>query len=569
MAIHKSIYIILALSILFTGIVQLDVTRAIFFDNYLNSKQVSGFNYYLSLINESSKGNWTLGSPYFLEWRYAPYLYPALNVNAAGLFKRILGLDVKFYALIMGYLAVFTIVVLLLSVFLRIFNFSYLGYLAAMIYIFYPETEWNRTLSPEINFIPMALFLVFYFYDFKFWKREIGLAILTGLLFYVYPYYWTFALALLGSGDLLNFLKVRKINWKYLYKYPIIFAIASWYAVHLWEIHKLPYYQETMARIGFLHSRWPAGWYTQAVLLGSLALFFLSKKYVFSKINAGAISSGTLDKAVAGLTTGLIVLNQQIITNIQMEFNSHYFSLILFFFIAFYGILIFILLEHFNSYKKILLAFFTVIAIGMAGNQVYWIIGHPVMGNFDPDISETYVGGRADAVVDWFLDNKIQDKVVYAPKDLGNDINLLTNNYLYFHPSQELQLMPTAELLDRYTYFDVVSPYITDNLLKHQTQIFGQAFNSARQKDNVLNGIRAKIFGGNFAPATLSEYTYYDFGPMLKKRLNLNFQEFNSYLKKYHVDYLIYRQADKNLIYKQVPGKIVFENSEFIIKKYE
>ncbi|MDP3999625.1 MAG: hypothetical protein Q8P76_03490 [bacterium] len=561
----KSIYTILILSLLFTVIIQLDLTQAIVFDNYLNTKQVSGFNYYLSLINESSKGNWQLGSPYLSEWRYQPYLYPALNIHAAGLFKSALGLDVKFYALITGYLAVFVIMALLINAFLVIFNFHYFGYLAAAAYIFIPRLDWGRTLSPEINFIPLALFFIFYFSNLKFWKREIGLAVLAGSLFYVYPYYWTFALALLAASDCWMFWQARKIIWKYLYKYLIIAGVASWYVIHLLQISQLAYYKESMVRIGALYSRWPAGLYTQAFLIASLIAFFVLRKYIFPKLDMKAVTEGTLDKIAMGLVAGLMVLNQQIITGMQLEFNSHYLPTLLFFFVAFWGGIVFIVSNYFGSYKKIATAIFILVAVGMAANKAYLIISDPQINN--PATAETYVGGRADAVVDWFLANQIRDKVVYAPKDLGNDINLLTNNYLYFHPSQELQLMPTEELLDRYIYWDVTYQYITDNLEQQQTRVFGQAFNSALQKDNVINKIKAKILGRDFTPATLLEYTPYDFGPIRAKRLNPDPVEFNHYLEKYHVDYLVYYQKDKDLIYKQVPGEIVFEDDSYIVKK--
>src|SRR3989338_4439834 len=100
---RKHFLIILVLSAVITVIIQNGLTRAIIFDDYLQTKSIGGggVNYYLSLINESSKGNWSLGSPYFLEWRYEPYLYPALNINAAGFLKQMLGVDIKFYSLLM------------------------------------------------------------------------------------------------------------------------------------------------------------------------------------------------------------------------------------------------------------------------------------------------------------------------------------------------------------------------------------------------------------------------------------------------------------------------------------
>lgn len=557
----KHIYIILALSAVFTVIVQLDLTKAILFDNYLNTKQISGVNYYLSLINESSKGNWRLGSPYIMEWRYAPYLNPSLSINAVGLFKRILGLDIKSYAAIMGYLAVFSTMALLLTAFSQIFRFSYFGYLAAAVYIFFPRIIlWNRTWSPEINFVPLALFFIFYFSNFKFRLREIGLGILTGLLFYVYPYYWTFALVLLAVSDFLEFWRQKKIIWKYFYKYLIIAGIASWYIVHLFKIYQLSYYQESMARIGALHSRFPAGLYTQAALLASLGLFFLLKKYVFPKINLGMLAEGALDKMAVGLVAGLIVLNQQLITGMQLEFNSHYTPTILIFLVAFWGSLVFILINNLNFYyRKILIFFSFLLVIGLVASRTY-----SIFTSFGPD---GYIGGKANEVVEWFLKNQIQDKVVYAPEDLGDEINLWTNNYLIWNDNQALQLTPTKELIDRFTYFDVVNQHITENLLEDQIKIFGHTFDSALQKDDVINKIKAKLLRKEFVLGRLEDYVKYDFGPMYEKRSHPNIVEFNRYLEKYHVDYLVYRQKDRESIYQLAPGNIVFEDEEYLIKK--
>ena len=574
-AANKPIYWILALSILFTVIIHLNLTKAIFFDNYLNTKQISGVNYYLSFINESSKGNWRLGSPYILEWRDQPYLYPALNINAAGLVKRVLNLDIKSYALLMDYSAVFVLMILLITAFLTLFNFHYFGYLAATFYIFFPRIiEWNRTLSPEINFIPFALFFIFYFWPTSqsaprpfggvgatnnFWKRETGMAIFTGALFYIYPYYWTFALALLAISDLWTFWNQKKIIWKHFYKYLVIAGLASWYIFHLWQLYQLPYYQETMVRIGALSSRWPAGWYTQAGLLASLVLFFLLKKYVFPRINLEMAANGALNKITAGLVAGLIVLNQQLVTGMQLEFNSHYLPTILVFLVAFWGSLVFILINNLNSYRKILIFTSFLLLVGLVFSRIHLISGGFGINN--------YIGGRADEAVNWFLDNQIQDKVVYAPVDLGDEINLWTNNYLVFHGSQELQLMPTAELIDRFIYFDITNKAITENLLDQQVAIFGQTFKSIWQKTIVLGKLKSLLTGQLFTAPTLAEYTNYDFGPIYQKRTHPDAAEFNKYLEKYRVSYLVYRQEDRNSIYKNVPGKIVFESESYLIKK--
>ena len=157
--------------------------------------------------------------------------------------------------------------------------------------------------------------------------------------------------------------------------------------------------------------------------------------------------------------------------------------------------------------------------------------------------------------------------MVYAPEDLGDDINLWTNNYLYFHFGQELQLIPTAELIDRFTYANITDRDITDHLFDRQTPIFGQTFISSWQKDMVLNKIKAFFSGKRFVATPLDQYVAYDFALIYKKRINPDVGEFIRHLDKYQVDYLVYRQKDRESIYKLVPGKIVFEDKDFIIKE--
>ncbi|MEK9170680.1 MAG: hypothetical protein AAB674_03495, partial [Patescibacteria group bacterium] len=130
----KKQHIILAilLGIVMTLIINLSLTKAIIFDGYLDTKEIlSGGDYYLSLVNESSKGNWNMGSPFIKEWADKEYLYPPLNIHIAGLFKMVFGLDLKTASILLSYLCIFIIAILIIITFLFVFRFHYFGYLAA------------------------------------------------------------------------------------------------------------------------------------------------------------------------------------------------------------------------------------------------------------------------------------------------------------------------------------------------------------------------------------------------------------------------------------------------------
>ena len=177
------------------------------------------------------------------------------------------------------------------------------------------------------------------------------------------------------------------------------------------------------------------------------------------------------------------------------------------------------------------------------------------------------LSGEEIGVIKWFQENGVTNKVIYSPTRLNSHINLITGNYLYFHGSQEVHLIPTEELINRFTYFDLFNQEITDNLIGQQGLIFGQKFKSSWQKDMVMGKIKSILSGKPFSPATLESYTTYDFEPMRQIRQNPKLSEFLGHLRKYHVDYLVYRQRDKNTLYNQVVGQTVFENDGYIIKK--
>ncbi len=569
--------LIILFGVIMTLIVNLGLARAVIFGDYSRAKEIlSGGGYYLALVNESSKGNWNMGSPFIKEWADKEYLYPALNIHTPGVFKRIFDLDLKTTSIILSYLSIFIIAVLAITTFLFAFRFHYFGYLAAVAYVFFPRMiGWGQVISPQINFIFLFLFLLLYFWPTSqsaprsdsgigatsnFWKREIGLAISAGLLFYTYPYHWTYALPLLFFSDLWEFFKERKINWQRLIKYPLILLFASWYLLHLWNISQLSYYKETMVRIGALYSRWPAGILTQAVIFLLLLFTAVIYKYFFSKHNFRIHFD--LSKIVIGLLVTFVVLNQQLITGMQLEFNSHYLPVILIFATALVGALVLIFSENVRPDRPgrgrlFIAAAAWLIVVFFAGRFIYFNAG----ADF-----ESRLNGKELETVEWFIQNGVSNKVVYAPRQLNTPINLLTDNYLYFHDSQEVHLIPTEELIDRFTYFDILNREITDNLIEQQVVIFGQTFKSSWQKDNVTNHIKAFLSGKPFKPATLESYTKYDFEPMRQKRLRPDLEDFKARLEKYHVDYLIYRAEYRDSIYGSISGDVVFDNGAYIIK---
>lgn len=551
-----------------TLVIQFDLTRAIIFNNYLRGDDIAlgkeDRAYYLTLINESSKGNWELGSPFLKEWSRSPYLYPALNVNTIGFLKKVFGVDIKTTQVVLDYGAVFALMMLIVCLFRVVFKDHYLGYFTAIVFAIFPRMLiWDRTISPQTNFIPLLIFLIFYFSKYGSWKREAGLGITTGLLFYVYPYYWTFALALLIITDIWSWIKLRSIPWNFVYKYLIITAIIPYYLVHLWRVQKLFYYNESIRRIGALYSRFPSGLYTQALLAFLLAILFIVWRYLTRKKQFFLFpASNSFEKVVLGLITSIVILNQQIITGIQLEFNSHYLPVIIVFITISFGFFVLFSIQVFPSCKKFIIVAATILTGLFILNAFMIQIRSKTF-----TAESSYASSDALGVFRWFKESQINNKTIYAPPELGNRIMLLTNNYLFFHPAEELHLIPTSELIDRFTYFDITNSDVTNHPEKLQLAIFGQIFNSIREKDNVIRHLKAVLAFEPFIPAPLdSRYLHYDFSSIKEKRTHINSSQFSEVLRKYKVSYVVYGKTDEKSIYGDISGKMVFNNESYLIK---
>ena len=565
----KHIGIIFALSVLLTILFQFNLTQAIFLGDYLKTEDIvlgrADRSYYLMLVNESGKGNWELGSPFLKEWSRSLYLYPALNINLVGLLQQIFDANIKTVFIVMDYFAVFLLFVLAFVLFLVMFRGDNFGYFVALGYMFLPRMLiWDRTISPQVNFLFLFLFLIAYFASSRdrfLWKRELALGATAGLLFYTYTYHWTFAMPLLVLSDAWSFLRQRKISYHYFYKYAVILFMSPWFLIHMWRLHHLAYYEESARRIGALYSRFPAGFYTQAGILVLLISFFLIRKYIFSHYHFDTANINSFEKILLGLVASLVVLNQQMITGMQLEFNSHYLPVILIFIVAFFGGIIFIFMNGMSRFRYAFLS--GAIAVALI------LVIHATLVRFRDNPfadKQNYLSSPAMQALQWFRHNNIRNQVIYAPRELGVKTILLTGNYLYFHAEQELQIIPTAELVDRFTYFDITNQNITDNLSKYQQAMFGQTFNAVREKNNVINKIKVFLFMEEFVPETLDRYLTYDFEPMYNKRSHLDIDAFIKTLDRYHVSYMLYSTNDKDSIYQDVPGRIVFTNDAYLIK---
>ncbi|MEK9175577.1 MAG: hypothetical protein AAB795_03225, partial [Patescibacteria group bacterium] len=469
----KHIILILLLSLVSTLLVQWNLTRAILLDDYLKKPNIVYENndeqYYLSLISESAKGRGSIGNPFLKEWSEQPYLYVPLNVQFVGFVQRTLHFDVKAVSILFDYGAVYILMMMIFILFALIFRYHLFGYLGSIGYIFLPRMFdiWKRPISPQVNFIPLFVFFYFYFSKISFWKRELGMAFAVGAMFYTYPYHWTFVLAFLVLSDAQTFYQNRKILTQYFYKYLVMAIISIGYILNFYYIHNLYYYMESMGRIGALASRMPAGYYTQALIVGFLIIYFAMR--LFDKTRGMLCNCDTdFNKIILGLCAGLVVLNQQFVTGMQLEFNTHYLPVILLFVVFYISALFFILWQNvIGKNKNIVLVCALILTLSLAIISVRNETRVYPQPFSDKNIPNTFL------VYNWLQKNNITNEIIYAPDDMANDIPIYTGNYVVFSELARLQLMPTSDLFNRFKYFDITNTTITNDLIGRQRDVFG------------------------------------------------------------------------------------------------
>lgn len=563
---RKNIVFIIVLSGIFTLLTQWNLTRAILFDGYLQQSHIAYENndeqYYLSLISESAKEGGTVGNPFLKEWKGEHYLYIPLNVQFVGFVQRSLHLTVKDVAILFDYVAVYILMAMALVLFVSALRYQVFGYLAGAAYIFLPRMfdMWKRPISPQINFIPLFLFLIFYFSKTSFWKRELGMALSVGAMFYTYPYHWTFALTLLALSDVLAWYQDKKISLRYFYKYIGIAIMSVGYIVNFLSIFRLSYYAESMGRIGALASRMPAGYYTQAMIVG----FFIFYVFVlrFGAARHAMTQSGIdTNKILLGLLAGLVVLNQQLVTGMQLEFNTHYLPIILLFVVLFVSSFFCILWRYVvGKNKNIVLAF----SVGFVVSLMLGAVRNEAAA-YTALFSERNKQASFE-VYDWFNQNRISNQIVYAPDAMADDIPIYTGNYVVFAELARLQLVPTSDLLSRFVYFDITNVAITDRPLERQRDVFGIFYTAQMQKDAVMARVRALFTRHPATPKDIAEYVPKSFNDIRIARQNVSTHDLEKYLDTYRVNYIVYRFQDRDTIYKKINGNIVYESGEYIIK---
>ncbi len=356
-----------------------------------------------------------------------------------------------------------------------------------------------------------------------------------GLLFYIYPYYWTFYLIFLVLLTAIYFFNNRVLSYKILSIAGggLVLAIPYFYLNYLSS--KLPYYTETLTRLGMIYTRFPSGvriFFWSALILAVFG-WFLRRKIINWNTKTQFF--------IVGILASMIAVNQHLITGRNIEFSSHY-DMGAMFFIVF---VLAYLISQYNAnlqmhasdtnrflYLKLILIIIvlTVVVNGLCGysNQVLAAReGAVYIQNYAP-------------VFEWLNKNTPKDSVVYANHGLSRLIPVYTANNVFFVRDANLFYISDSEVLDKFILNNFFEKFNDSFITENVRQVYGvryvDAYGHAVQGNKLRGLLGLKLESEVYFPNEAIQR-------VVTRAEELQKGDFIKEIKKYRVDYLIW---DKN-----------------------
>ena len=384
-----------------------------------------------------------------------------------------------------------------------------------------------RTVSPQMNFIfwLSQFFLLHRLATSDLRGRAgallVALAALNfGLLFYIYPYYWTFYLALFCIAFLFAL-----AGRAYGYAKALAVTVGGGLVValpYLWLMMRTvssSAYVEPVRRIGMIDSHFPSG---IAIVVPALLLVALTALLVWRRIIRW---SPTLAFLAAGTLAAMASVNQHLVTGKNLEFSSHYYPLSVFWFTFFCAYLAVAVARHWGWQRVVsILAGVSAVAVVTFG------VWQSIPPKFNAERGELR---RYLPLFRWLETNSARDEVVFAHLALSNLVPIYTGNNVFFASFLRLSHLSDAEVLDRFAIAMQSEPFRPDDAVR---AVFGMQYLDralhAAQENRVRRLLGLPERPVDPMPAAAVE--------RIRERLDaVGHEGIAASLRRYRVDYLV------------------------------
>ena len=402
-----------------------------------------------------------------------------------------------------------------------------LGVTSVLLFGIFP-TMFMRFVSPQVNFL-FWLSLCYLFLRLvrePVRRRDVALASINfGLLFYLYPYYWTYYVVWI-------FLLIAAFAWKQRViarRFFVVgcgaFILALPYFFLSWKMSHLPVYAETLTRLGLVRSHLPTGIPTAMMCAGVVVIVGLFVYRRETEANR-AMALWCLTSVMAALIAG----NQQLITGQNLEFSSHYYQQSVFMCVF---ALTFVLVECSSwfrarrwSLRALLLVCALVILLGLHA----WAITLLTIAPEDRNAQ------RYALVFSWLHENAQKDEVVYADEQLSEYIPVYTSANVLFARNANLFILSDQETIDRWIVNNYFSDINDTFLFATMRSFFGVRYidqvGQAKQWNPVLRRLGLSEEPTQYLPTTETR-------ALVTRASELQSLPFSDNLKRYRVDYIV------------------------------
>lgn len=530
--------------------------------------------HYLAIAKEVSEGH-GLGNAFIGEYKNRPPLQPSLINYFIKLEADILNKSIPFVFALNDFLLPVIAYLILYSLFLLITKSRARSNIFSSIFFLLFINTIGRPVSLQLNGIFLFVGIIVIWQIFKNEAEKsrviilnVILGVVTGLLVYMYPYYWTALVVLYGLMVLFYLLFER--NKKYLL-YSVNFFISFVLMIIPYIVSNLkasasPYYSETISRLGLLSNHWPACYSNAFIIFLPLALVFLYRKNIKS--------NNEIYFPLALLLGGLVLNWSNVITGKYLQFSSHYYQVTILFILLSLAVLSNYIDEarEQKTCIKIVYATIFIILVALLLNKHKSEVLAKI--NFTRPVA-TECSNTSQGLMDlysWMNLNTESDSSLYAIGYADTDFAIYTHNNLFFNGYAGYYLMSDEEMEERW----IVSNYfekIDEEMIKNQSRVIWlNKFIDEYQNKSIRNKLLSKIGLVEKENYVLVPDEYVD--RVMQKTREIKNNDLVSLLKKYKTDYVVINncqgEGNTELEYFQknkqvVLGKIVGDSYVFKI----
>ena len=473
---------------------------------------------------------------------------PALAEYSVSLEAKLLRLSVPAAFFVNDFLLPFVGVILLYLLFYKIIGRKYHSLaLAAFFYLIF-LFSFGRPINPQFSFIFLVVGLLLIerihsrLDDFRTIYYSGILGLVTGLLVYIYTYFWTALVVCLGMILLSQVIRQRRLMPAM--KNFVCFIIPAGllsvpYLTGLIKAAASPDYGETMSRFGLLTNHWPAALSNVFFILIVFAVIVFSARKFTNK--------NDLWFSYSLLSSALMLNWQNIITGAYLQFSSHYYLVTILLCLLSFAIV-------FKSWpgdkgtvgtvKENLPAF---LLIALFLTALLYKQTSEISSAYRNIIDPRPIGQEQllSAVFAWLDANTAADSVVYtlAGDQLAQYRPIYTNNNLYSYGYAGYYLLSDQEMEDRWVRQNIFKDQVYyEYILANQRSIWQNKFIDRFQNQSVRNKIIGIFTGKTIEMTPLVPPEHIE--RVLGKFKAIKKEDPRTALKKFRIDYILLDESD-------------------------